>query len=103
MTEELQPFRIAVPDSDLADLRDRLDRVRWAPEPRGGDEGYGVSLATVQRLVAYWRDRYDWRAWESRINQYPQFTTRAFTPKRTGSSRRTARRRSRPACPCRWP
>ena len=73
--EELRPFRVGVPDSELADLRDRLDRARWAPEPRGGDQGYGVSLAFVQQLAAHWRDRYDWRAWESRINDHPQFTT----------------------------
>ena len=73
--EEVRPFRISVADSELSDLRDRLDRVRWAPEPRGGDEGYGVSRAFVQRLVAHWRERYDWRAWEARINSHPQFTT----------------------------
>jgi epoxide hydrolase len=73
--EELRPFRISVPDSELADLRDRLERVRWAPEPHGGDQGYGVSRAFVQRLVAHWRERYDWRAWEARINSHPQFTT----------------------------
>jgi epoxide hydrolase len=73
--EKIRPFRIAVPDSELADLRDRLDRVRWAPEPRGGDQGYGIPLAFVRPLVAHWRERYDWRAWERRINEYPQFTT----------------------------
>lgn len=73
--EKLRPFRVAVPDSELADLHDRLDRIRWAPEPRGGDQGYGVSLAFVQRLVAHWRERYDWRVWEGRINKYPQFIT----------------------------
>ncbi len=73
--EELRPFRIAVPDSELADLRDRLGRVRWAPEPRDGGQGYGVSGAFVQRLAAHWRDQYDWRAWEARINEYPQFIT----------------------------
>ena len=29
----------------------------------------------MQRLVDYWRDGYDWRAWEARLNAYPQFTT----------------------------
>ncbi len=48
---ELRPFRIAVSDSELAGLRQRLDRIRWAPEPRGGDQGYGVSRATVERVV----------------------------------------------------
>jgi pimeloyl-ACP methyl ester carboxylesterase len=29
----------------------------------------------VRGLVEYWRDGYDWRAWEARLNSYPQFTT----------------------------
>src|SRR5487761_1011616 len=71
----LRPFRIAVPDSDLADLRERLTRVRRATEPRDAADGYGVPLSSVQDLAAYWLDRYDWRAWEARLNEYPQFTT----------------------------
>ncbi len=35
---------------------------------------YGVSLDYVKKLVEYWRDGYDWRAWEAELNQYPQFT-----------------------------
>jgi epoxide hydrolase len=73
--DDLRPFHIQVPDSELAYLRDRLATVRPAPEPRGGDQGYGVSNAIVQELVTYWRDRYDWRTWESRINEHPQFLT----------------------------
>jgi pimeloyl-ACP methyl ester carboxylesterase len=69
--EEIHTYRIAIPDEDLADLRDRLARARWAPEPIGGDEGYGVPVARVREL----RDRYDWRAAEARLNAYPQFTT----------------------------
>ncbi|WP_205669289.1 epoxide hydrolase family protein [Amycolatopsis suaedae] len=70
----MRPYRIAVPDEDLTDLADRLARVRWAPEPAGGDTGYGVPLARVRGLVEHWR-RYDWRAWEARLNAWPQFTT----------------------------
>ena len=29
----------------------------------------------VRRLVEYWRTGYDWRAWEAKLNAYPQFTT----------------------------
>jgi len=49
----------------------RLDRARWAPGPQGGDEGYGVPKAFLQRLVAHWREHYDWRVWEGLLNQYP--------------------------------
>ena len=59
--QDLVPFRIEVPEEALADLRDRLDGARWAPEPQGGDEGYGVPNAFVQRLVAHWREHYEWR------------------------------------------
>ena len=78
MTEntEIRPFRIEIPLADLDDLRDRLDRVRWTdPEPGTSGWEYGVPLDAVQRLASYWRDGYDWRAWEARLNQYPQYVT----------------------------
>jgi epoxide hydrolase len=50
----LQPYQIKIPDDELADLRDRLSRVRWAPEPAGGDKSYGV--ARLRELVEHWRD-----------------------------------------------
>src|ERR1043165_805172 len=70
---EIRPFRIDVPQADLDDLGDRLDRVRWTSELPEGD--YGVSLARLQRLVARWRDGFDWRAREAELNTHPQFTT----------------------------
>jgi pimeloyl-ACP methyl ester carboxylesterase len=73
--EEIRPFRVEIPDGELTDLRERLMRARWAPEPAGSDHGYGVPVARVRALAEHWRDRYDWRAWEARINACPQFTT----------------------------
>jgi hypothetical protein len=72
-TPEIRPFTIDIPQSDIDDLHDRLDRARWASEAPSAD--YGVSTARVRKLAAYWRDGYDWRAWEARLNAYPQFTT----------------------------
>jgi pimeloyl-ACP methyl ester carboxylesterase len=84
----IEPLRIDVPQSQLDDLADRLARVRWANElpadqvTDGIQKGpvqpgweYGVPLDYVQRLVEYWRDGYDWRKWEARLNEFPQFTT----------------------------
>lgn len=71
----LQPYQIAVPEADLADLRARLSRARWPAEPRGSTDSYGVPLGRIKQLAAYWRDRYDWRAWEARLNEHPQFMT----------------------------
>jgi pimeloyl-ACP methyl ester carboxylesterase len=72
---DIHPYRIAISDEELTALRDRIARVRWAPEPAGGDVGYGVPVAVVRELTEHWRDRYDWRTLEARLNSYPQYTT----------------------------
>ncbi len=71
----IQPFKINVPQADLDDLQERLKRTRWTDEIPGSGTDYGVSLERVKKLVAYWRNGYDWRAWEAKLNAYPQFTT----------------------------
>ncbi|SHG23998.1 epoxide hydrolase family protein [Streptoalloteichus hindustanus] len=73
---EIRRFEIAVPQADLDDLADRLARTRWTdPAPGADDNAYGVGLDEVRRLAEYWRAGYDWRKWEARLNQYPQFVT----------------------------
>ncbi|GAB4199500.1 MAG: epoxide hydrolase [Roseiflexaceae bacterium] len=71
----IQRFTIAIPQADLDDLQDRLARTRWPDELPGVGWSYGVPLGYLKELVQYWRTSYDWRAWEARLNQYPQFTT----------------------------
>ena len=34
-----------------------------------------MPLDYLRELAEYWRTRYDWRAQEARLNEYPQFTT----------------------------
>ena len=70
----VRPFTIAVSDDVLADLRQRLSRVRWPDEAPGPAWAYGTSLDYMKDLVAYWRDTYDWRAAEARLNERRQFT-----------------------------
>jgi pimeloyl-ACP methyl ester carboxylesterase len=68
-------FVIDIPGSDLDDLRHRLARTRW-PEPATVDDwSQGVPLGYVRELCEYWRDDYDWRAREARLNDFPQFIT----------------------------
>ncbi len=71
-----QPFRLSIPDGDLADLRGRLARTRWPDEPPFPAWETGASLAYMKGLVDYWRDGFDWRAAEARLNAFPQFTAR---------------------------
>ncbi|HZA31482.1 MAG TPA: epoxide hydrolase, partial [Propionibacteriaceae bacterium] len=61
--------------ADLDDLDARLARTRWPDELPEVGWDYGVPLQYVKGLAERWRSSYDWRAWESRLNEYPQFTT----------------------------
>ena len=75
MTAPVTPFRVAVPDADLEDLRARLARTRF-PDPATVDDwSQGVPLPWLREVVAYWRERYDWRRAEALLNGFPQFTT----------------------------
>ena len=71
----VEEFRLDVPETELADLRTRLDLIRWPDELPGVGWAYGVPLAYLQDLVDYWRHGYDWRTAEARLNEWPQFTT----------------------------
>jgi pimeloyl-ACP methyl ester carboxylesterase len=73
--DTIQSFRIDIPQADLDDLHTRLDRTRWPDELPGAGWAYGVPLDYLRELVRYWRNAYDWRAAEARLNEWPQFTT----------------------------
>ena len=86
--QSFEPFRIDIPQTGVDDLKERLMRTRWANElppseverlPTKGpvQPGYqlGVPLSYVKPLVERWRDEYDWRVWEAKLNEHPQFVT----------------------------
>jgi pimeloyl-ACP methyl ester carboxylesterase len=75
MSADVTPFRIAVSDDVLSDLRDRLVRTRWPDQIPGSEWNYGTDLATLQELCEYWRTSFDWRTAEAELNAWPQFTT----------------------------
>jgi len=75
MNENIQPFRIEIPESDVGYLRHRLASARWPGELPGVGWTRGVPLGYLKELAEYWRTRYDWRAAEERLNSYPQFVT----------------------------
>ena len=73
--EAIRPFRINIPEADLADLKRRLAATRWPEKETVADDSQGVPLAMLQDLVRYWRTDYDWRKVEARLNALPQFIT----------------------------
>jgi pimeloyl-ACP methyl ester carboxylesterase len=73
MAEHITPFRIDVPDADLADLRYRLRHTRWPERETVADWSQGVPLGYIQDLCRYWADEYDWPTRQARLNALPQF------------------------------
>ncbi len=71
----MEDFRIEVPEEDLVDLRNRLAGTRWPNESPAEPWVQGTPLAYLRELVDYWRDGYDWRAAEARLNSYQQHLT----------------------------
>jgi hypothetical protein len=72
---ELRPYRVDIPEADLDDLAARLSRTRFPDELPGVGWSHGVPLGYLRELVDHWRQGYDWRAHEARINEHPQFVT----------------------------
>jgi len=73
MAASPEPFVIAVPETLLNDLRQRLALTRWPDEITGSGWHYGANLAYVKELVHYWQHQYDWRAQEHLLNGFPQY------------------------------
>ena len=71
----IEPYTIDVPESVLDDLRDRLARTRFPNEIPGVGWDQGTPLGYLRELVDYWRDTYDWRVHEARLNRYDNFLT----------------------------
>jgi pimeloyl-ACP methyl ester carboxylesterase len=68
------PFRIAIPDGVLEDLRARLRNTRWPPRAPGDRWQLGTDVDFLQGLVDYWATDFDWRAVEAELNRRGQFT-----------------------------
>jgi pimeloyl-ACP methyl ester carboxylesterase len=71
----ITPFTLAIPERDLDDLKRRLETTRWPEREAVDDWSQGAPLARVQALVAYWKDRYDWRRCEAMLNGFGQYRT----------------------------
>jgi pimeloyl-ACP methyl ester carboxylesterase len=71
----IRPFHSNFPETELADLRRRINGTKWPDRETVNDASQGVQLATTQKLARYWATEYDWRNCEARLNSLPQFVT----------------------------
>ena len=66
--DEAVSFTVDVPVDVLDDLDDRLARIRWPSRVSRQAWQDGVAQQFLRRLVARWRDGYDWRSREMELN-----------------------------------
>ena len=69
-----KPFTLHIPDTAMAQLRQRLELTRWPDEPPLEPWSTGTSVAYAKAIADYWRSGFDWRAWEAKLNAFRQFT-----------------------------
>jgi pimeloyl-ACP methyl ester carboxylesterase len=71
----IRPFSVNIPEAQLTDLHRRLMETRLPDKETVSDYTQGVPLKTIEQVLHHWRDSYDWRKVEARLNSYPQFIT----------------------------
>ena len=70
---QVNPFAIAVDDSVLTDLRQRLESTRVPGNVDSDSWKYGANPAYMDELLEYWRDTFDWRKAEKKLNELPHY------------------------------
>lgn len=70
----MEPFRIAVPEQVLSDLKARLARTRISEPIAAYGWRQGTEPGYLRELLNYWHDAYDWRRHEAALNRFDQFT-----------------------------
>ncbi|THU92126.1 alpha/beta-hydrolase [Dendrothele bispora CBS 962.96] len=69
------PFKISVTDDQIDLLHKKLELVTFPDELQDAEWRYGAPLVDIKRLVARWKDGFDWRVEEAKLNdELPQFT-----------------------------
>ncbi|MBV0895553.1 epoxide hydrolase family protein [Microbacterium sp. NC79] len=70
---QVHPFRIDVSDHAITELKDRLDSTRLPHDFNNDDGTYGLEARWLADMLRYWREDFDWRSVEARMNAVPQF------------------------------
>jgi pimeloyl-ACP methyl ester carboxylesterase len=71
----IRPFEVSFPETELTELRRRINATRWPERETVNDESQGVQFDTMQKLAHYWGTDYDWRKCEAKLQALPHFIT----------------------------
>ena len=64
---EIRPLTIEISDTEIADLRSRLNATRWPEAETPDDWSQGIPLAYTKNLVDYWANSYDMQSLAKRL------------------------------------
>jgi epoxide hydrolase len=73
--KKVTEFKVNIPQSDLNDLKTRLQNTRWPASQGRGTWEVGPPVEYLKKLSEYWQNEYNWKTQENKLNQYPQFLT----------------------------
>ena len=71
----IRPFAVSFPETELTELRRRINATRWPERETVNDASQGVQFDTIQKLARYWGTDYDWRKCEAKLQALPHFIT----------------------------
>lgn len=71
----VKKFDISISESQIEDLKERLSRARLPNELKDSEWNYGSPLSDVKRLTKFWKDDFDWKAAQAKLNKLPQYRT----------------------------
>ncbi|MBY3383868.1 epoxide hydrolase [Rhizobium laguerreae] len=74
--DEIRPFRCAIAQKEVDELRRRIRATRWPGKETVPDRSQGAQLLKLKPLVDYWGTEYDWRRGEKKLNAHAQFMTK---------------------------
>ena len=69
----IKPFKVNVPEETLEYIKKRVTDYPWQYGPDDGSWYYGTNIDYLKEFCDYWVKEYDWRKYEAKINQFPQF------------------------------
>ncbi len=72
---DIRDFNLDISSDQLDDLHRRIDATRWPEKEAVDDWSQGVPLSAMRDLMDYWRNGYDWRRCEAKLNAFGQYIT----------------------------
>ena len=69
----IDSYTISVPDSKLQNLAQKLEASEFPDELEQSGWDRGAPLADIKRLTKYWKEEFDWKKQESKLNVLPNF------------------------------